>query len=297
MSGAAEVQDKATDLKRRAFAAIAGLERSPVEARQSDASMRPGTHGRRRSGTGEEFWQFRAAADGDPARMIDWRRSAKSDGHFVRDKEMQTSNSVFFWADASRSMQFSGSADRPPKADRSRLMALAAAILFARTEERVGVLGSPGRQATGMRQIDRMTVELLGEDESEYGLPGAAELPRGARLVLLSDFLAPIEDIRASVRQLSRDGATGALIQLLDPVELTFPYDGRTIFRSMSGGLHFESFQAGGIRAAYRNRMRERMEAIRELAGEFGWRSRIHMTDSDIRTALHWLCQQSGTGG
>ena len=115
--------------------------------------------------------------------------------------------------------------------------------------------------------------------------------------MLLSDFLAPIGDIRASVRRLAGNGATGALIQLLDPVELTFPYDGRTIFRSMSGSFRFESFQAGGIRVAYRNRMRERMEAVRELADELGWRSRIHMTDSDVRTALHWLCRQPGTGG
>ena len=297
MAQAAQIPDRASDLKRRAFAAIAGLERSPAEARQSDASMRPGAHGRRRSGTGEEFWQFRAAADGDPARMIDWRRSAKSDGHFVRDREMQTSNSVFFWADASRSMQFSGSADRPPKSDRSRLMALAAAILFARTEERVGVLGSPGRQSTGLRQIDRMAVELFGGDDSEYGLPGAAELPRGARLVLLSDFLAPMDDIRDSVRRLAGDGATGALVQLLDPVELSFPYDGRTIFRSMSGSILFESFQAGGIRVAYRNRLRDRMAAVRELADEFGWRSRVHMTDADVRTTLHWLCRHPGIGG
>ncbi|MCE2523969.1 MAG: DUF58 domain-containing protein [Rhodobacteraceae bacterium] len=289
------VSDRAIDLKQRAYAAVDGLERSLAEARQTDACMRTGTHGRRRSGTGEEFWQFRPAADGDPARLIDWRRSAKSDGHFVRDREMQTSNSVIFWADGSRSMQFSGNAGRPPKNDRSRLIALAAAILFARTEERVGVLGSPGRPAAGLRQIDQMAHELFGGDGAECGLPGAAGLPKGARLVLLSDFLAPIEDIRASIENFAGSGATGALVQILDPVELNFPYDGRTLFRSVAGTVRFESFKAGGLRLAYQSRLRERMEAVAGIAEEFGWRKSLHMTNSNVRTALNWLCGLSGS--
>ena len=38
-----------------------------------------GEHGRRRSGIGDEFWQYRPVRPGDEARMIDWRRSARSD--------------------------------------------------------------------------------------------------------------------------------------------------------------------------------------------------------------------------
>ena len=38
-----------------------------------------GAHGLRRPGPGEEFWQYRPAQPGEPARAIDWRRSARSD--------------------------------------------------------------------------------------------------------------------------------------------------------------------------------------------------------------------------
>ena len=283
------------DLKRRAIEAVAGLDRSPAAARQADASIRPGSHGRRRHGTGEEFWQFRMAADGDPARLIDWRRSAKSDEHFVRDKEMQTSNSVIFWADNSRSMQFSGNSGLRSKADRSRLIALAAAIVLVRGEERVGVLGCPGRLGSGMKYIDRMTVELFGGVEADYGVPENADLPGGASLVLLSDFLAPLDQIREAVRKLAGRKTTGILVQVLDPSELSFPFDGRTLFRSMSGSMEYESLQAGGLRRAYQERLRERMSAIGELASEFAWQSRVHLTDSSIRTALHWLCDTLGT--
>ena len=271
------------------FAAIAGLERTPAEARQSDASMRPGAHGRRRSGTGEEFWQFRAAADGDPARMIDWRRSAKSDGHFVRDKEMQTSNSVFFWADASRSMQFSGREDRPPKADRSRLMALAAAILFARTEERVGVLGNPGRQATGMRQIDRMAVRLLVR-MIRNGLP---PLPssQGRKTVLSFGFLARMDNQGRGPR-LARRGDRRACPSSLDPVELSFPTHNRPSSEHV-GKRPLNRF-GGAIRVAFRNPLRERME-------ESGTGGRIAgaVAPHDglgCQTRCNWLCQHPDGG-
>ena len=53
-----------------------------------------GAHGRRRSGLGDEFWQYRPLSEADEAREIDWRRSAKSDVHFIRQKEWQAAQSV-----------------------------------------------------------------------------------------------------------------------------------------------------------------------------------------------------------
>ena len=285
------------DLKRRAFAAVAGLERSLAEARQADASLRPGAHGRRRRGVGEEFWQFRPAQEGDPARLIDWRRSARSDDHFVRDKEMQTSNAVMFWADNSRSMQFSGDQGRRTKADRARLIALALAILFAQNEERVGVVGSPEQPRPGLRQIDRMAFELFGREDTEYGVPGRVELPRAARLVLLSDFLAPMDDLTASLNGLADREVGGVLVQILDPFEMSFPFDGRTLFRSMGGRLEFESLQARRLKDDYSSRLKERIEAVAALAGNFGWSSRLHVTDGDVRGTLHWLCASLGSEG
>ena len=36
-----------------------------------------GEHGRRNSGMGDDFWQYRPVQPGDSLRMIDWRRSAR----------------------------------------------------------------------------------------------------------------------------------------------------------------------------------------------------------------------------
>ena len=51
-------------------------------AEQLASTVLLGDHGRRRAGTGDDFWQYRPAQVGDAARMIDWRRSAMADTEF-----------------------------------------------------------------------------------------------------------------------------------------------------------------------------------------------------------------------
>ena len=54
-----------------------------------------GGHGRRRSGVGEDFWQYRPyQPQQDTLRAIDHRRSGKSDGYFVRQQEWRTAQSL-----------------------------------------------------------------------------------------------------------------------------------------------------------------------------------------------------------
>ena len=65
-----------------------------------------GDHGRRRSGLGDDFWQYRPLRPGDSYRSIDWRRSAKGDTQFVREREWQIAQSVLLWVDPGASMRF-----------------------------------------------------------------------------------------------------------------------------------------------------------------------------------------------
>ena len=114
------------------------------------ASVMMGEHGRRRTGQGDEFWQYRPSHAGDAIRMIDWRRSAKADDAlFVREKEWQAAQSVMIWLDMGQSMQFSSAKSLPTKAHDARRLALALSVLLIRGGERVGLtnLGLPPRAA------------------------------------------------------------------------------------------------------------------------------------------------------
>ena len=84
-------------------------------------------------------------------------------------------------------------------------------------------------------------------------------------------------------------GVTGVLMQVLDPVEEAFPYDGRTIFESMAGTMLHETLKAGDLRDRYRDRLAERKERLSALARRAGWLFTTHHTGAAAQSALLWL--------
>ncbi|WP_101340123.1 DUF58 domain-containing protein [Cereibacter azotoformans] len=248
-----------------------------------------GEHGRRRAGMGDEFWQYRPAHEGDSARMIDWRRSARSDSHFVREREWQAAQTVLFWVDGSRSMSFSGDRAREPKSDRARLVALALAVLLLRGGERVGLAGEIARPRSGRSQILRLADALAGDGASDYGRPDLAGLVAHGRMVFISDFLGDLEAIERALERAADRDVRGALLQVLDPAEEAFPFDGRTIFESMGGSLRHETLRAGDLRTRYLERLAQRKDRLATLARASGWHYHCHHTGQGALPALLWL--------
>jgi uncharacterized protein (DUF58 family) len=248
-----------------------------------------GEHGRRRAGMGDEFWQYRPAHAGDSARMIDWRRSARSDAHFVREREWQAAQSVVLWVDSARSMRFAGHRDRQAKADRAALLALALAVLLLRAGERVGLAGDGVPPRSGRAQLDRIALALATEGAADYGAPEVAGLVSHGRAVFLSDFLGDLAGVEAALAQAADKGVRGALVQVLDPAEESFPFDGRTIFESMGGTLRHETLRAGELKARYLARLAERKDRLAALARTAGWQYLTHHTGGSAQAALLWL--------
>lgn len=278
-------------LRREAEVLAAPMPPLLVAAEHLAAAVQMGGHGRRRAGAGDEFWQFRAAAAGDAVRAIDWRRSARSDAQYVREREWQAAQSVYLWVDGAASMQFSGAPTRPPKAARARLLALALAVLMVRAGERVGLLVPPAPPRPGRAQLLHLAA-LLGEGAAgagDYGAPEAAGFAPHARGLLLSDFLGDPAPVRAALGAAAGRGVTGVLLQVLDPDEEAFPYEGRVIFESMGGSLRHETRAAGDLRARYRDRLAERRDLLAGLAAAAGWQFGTHHTGQPATSALLWL--------
>lgn len=297
----------ALGLRREAEAQAGALPALLIAAEQLARTVQMGGHGRRRAGAGEEFWQYRPAHAGDSARFVDWRRSARSDGQFVRDREWQLAQSLSLWVDGSASMRFTGAPGgaqaRPEKASRAALLALALAVLALRAGERVGLAGGtegalvPPRPGRGQllalaSRLSALTVTAAEPDIAalaDYGRPDGAGIPAQGRAVFLSDFFGDVEALSAAVAPLAGRGVQGVLMQVLDPVEEEFPYDGRTIFESMGGALRFETRQARDLRARYRDRLAERRDRLAQIARAAGWQVATHHTGSPPQVALLWL--------
>ena len=275
------------DLRARAEALGQSLPPLLAEAELLASTIMMGEHGRRRAGQGDEFWQYRPAHAGDSARLIDWRRSARSDTTFVREREWQAAQSVTLWVDPARSMNYTGDASRAPKGDRARLLALATAVLLLRAGERVGLSGQGTPPRSGRQQLLRLARGLV-EDDSDYGTPDATGIASHGRAVFLSDFMGDLSGIETALAQASDRGARGVLMQVLDPSEEDFPFDGRTIFESMGGTLRHETLRAGDLRARYLARLAEREDQLATLARRMGWHYQCHHTGQGAQTALLW---------
>src|SRR5580698_4827711 len=105
----------------------ASMPRLMLEARRVAATVIHGSHGRRRAGPGESFWQYRRFVSGEPAARVDWRRSARDDHLYVREQEWEAAHTVWIWPDRSPSMYFASKDARDSKLERALIVAFALA--------------------------------------------------------------------------------------------------------------------------------------------------------------------------
>src|SRR5258708_17116289 len=226
------------------------MPRLTLEARKIAAPVLHGLHGRRRSGSGENFWQFRRYVSGEEARRIDWRRSARDDNLYVREREWEAAHTIWIWPDRSPSMTFTSKLARESKRDRALTIGFALAEVLVEAGERVGMPGLT--RPTGSRAvIERMAEAIIHDPRERPSLPTGFAPAALSEVVVLSDLWSPIEEIRATLTQLSANGSQGHLVQVVDPAEETFPYSGRIEFTEPETGERITARPAANWRADY----------------------------------------------
>jgi uncharacterized protein (DUF58 family) len=276
-----------TRLRQRAETLADRLPPLLVAAERVAATVAQGVHGRRRVGVGETFWQFRPYQAGDSTMRIDWRQSARSQQLFLREQEWEAAESVWLWRDRSPSMDYRSPGAERTKLDRAVLLVLALASLLTRAGERVALLGAGGGRPIGGRAgIEALCRGLLAPFADDGSLPTAEPLPRHARLVLIGDFLAPLDELRARLRDYVAMGVRGHLLQVLDPAEETLPFAGRVRFEGPEDEGNTLIGNVGGVRAAYTERLEAHRAALRDLARSLGWTYAPHRTDHPPEPAL-----------
>src|SRR6266550_5238559 len=166
-----------------------------LEARRVAATVIHGLHGRRRAGTGENFWQFRRFVSGEPAARVDWRRSARDDFLYVREQEWEAAHTVWIWPDRSASMAFRSPLAEESKVHRALVMAFALAEILVRGGERVGVPGLT--RPTGARNVvDKISQTMIHDPTARTSLPVTFVPARLAEFIMLSDLWSPFAEIK-----------------------------------------------------------------------------------------------------
>lgn len=283
--GVPQRTDTALARLQRAEEAAGQLPPLLVRARRIAATVMQGVHGRRRMGPGETFWQFRHYQPGDPSSRIDWRQSAKAGNVFIREHEWVAAQSVWLWCDTSASMDYASSRRIEPKAERARLLTLALADLLMRGGEHVALSGEGRPPAAGRGPLVRMAT-TLARAARPSNVPPLEPLPRYAHIVMLSDFLGPLDEITAAVGTYAARGLRGHLVQVLDPAEESLPFAGRIRFEGFENEGNTLINRTEAVRGQYHDRLAARREALRELARRNAWSFTLHHTDRPAQEAL-----------
>ena len=283
------VQPTATrEILSRAQARAALIPDCMVEARRLANTVIAGWHGRRKRGIGENFWQFRPYVDGESLSRIDWRRSARDDHTYVRDREWEAAHTVWIWADLSPSMMYKSSFGSVSKESRALVLMLALAEILARSGERIGCPGI--MEPIAARNTAERLATALMHRPATGGLPDTAMIRGSSDIVLIGDFLDPVADVMDRLGPLARRGLRGHVVEIADPAEELFPFTGRTEFTDPESGEKLTAGRAETLKDDYARAYAARRETLADNLRHLGWSFVSHRTDrlaSEALVAMH----------
>ena len=244
-----------------------------------------GRHPRHRSGIGEMFWNFRPYVPGDPIKAIDWRRSGKQETPAVQQKEGQIIQSVYLWRDRSGSMDYRSRDRLQTKRQRAELLLLTLSILLERGKEKIFIL-----ETLQSASSQTLSYYLPSQRTDRESLP-LVVLPRNSVVIAFSDFLDTFETFERALARYCHHAVSGHVIQILDPAEETFPFQGYLEIREPESQESYLIERAEEARQTYIEKMKTYQDRLRSAAHRFGWTFMTHRTDQAPREALVSLCR------
>jgi uncharacterized protein (DUF58 family) len=97
----------------------------------------------------------------------------------------------------------------------------------------------------------------------------SGQLKRRGLVIILSDFFAPVEDLTQALGHFHHKRHEVILFQILDPNELTFPFDTVAEFRSLENNSHRLRLDAPRVRKLYLERLSGFVEKLKEACHRF----------------------------
>ncbi len=253
-----------------------------------------------------EFTEYRQYTPGDDLRYLDWRLLARSDRSYVKRFEDETNLRCHLLVDGSRSMSY-GSLGYT-KAQYAATLAATLAYFLATQRDAVGLAMFDSKVSTFIParyrpgQLRRLFAALeqppVGRDTNLAGpLEQAAELVRKrGLLVLISDLLAPLDRLEASLGALRAMGHEVLVFQTLDPAELDFGFDAPAEFEDAETGRRWY-IDPVTVREGYQQKLAAHLKAVETACAHLGIDYRRLRTDEPLERALVDVLDARQRGG
>jgi len=242
-------------------AVLARLGTMELKARTVVEGFLSGLHRSPYKGFSVEFAEYRQYLPGDDLSTLDWKVYARTDRHFIKKFEEETNLECHLLLDVSASMAYRGAAAMS-KMEYGSVLAASLAFLMHRQRDATGLIAFDDRIAfrlpAGARPA-HLHALLLALDRmrpgarSDVGRPLhqlADALMKRSLVVLISDLLDDPGPVIKGLKHLKFRGSDVIVFQVLDPNELTFPFQGPSKFRDLESAEEVTA-EPSSIRTAY----------------------------------------------
>jgi uncharacterized protein (DUF58 family) len=280
-------------------AAAARLSRVPFLALRPMLGSVSGLHRSAARGASVEFAEYRKYTAGDDPRFLDWRVYAKTDRFFVREFEADTNLRCRLVVDTSASMQFGSGATT--RFDRARTLAAVFAHALLRQGDAVGLYlaggGTPRLLPTRRNRGHlRAILDSLAQAHTSPGtslvedLHALAErIPGRGLVVVLSDFFQEPGVLLESLNHLRFGNHDVVLIQLIDPLELSFDFTTPMRLVDLETAATFDTDPALA-REAYLESIQAHLQELEQGCLHRGMSYHLHRLDADYGPLLDTIC-------
>jgi len=265
-------------------------------ARKIASGSLAGLHRSPKRGASIEFSEHKLYTPGDDIRHIDWRAFAKTDRLHVKQFEDETNLRIELLCDHSGSMGFKGT-DGPSKLDYAKTLTASIALLGLEQGDAVGLqtFSSELSHQVPARSRSSHLIEILAriaslEPSGTTDVSGcleafAATRRRPAVTILLSDLFEPMEKYLSVIRGLSARKHDVAVLHILAPDEIDFPYETPAQFECMEADrrmfVHPRAFKSMYVQA-----MRDHLDKVKKEMTMLGVDYRLIQTNQPPREAL-----------
>lgn len=275
-----------------------------VRARAVVEGVLSGLHKSPHQGQSVEFAEHKEYAPGDELKHLDWKAYGKFDRYYVKRYEHETNLRALMVVDASGSMAYGTTG--LSKLDVAKVLAATLSHLLLRQQDGAGVAlvaggqfhEIPPRAAATHLQVLLDTLEAAkasGTTDLATAADTLAEkLPRRSLVCVFSDFFDDRADALKRILALRARKHDVAVFHLVDPAELTFPFDDPTLFLSMEDERRIE-VNPREIKASYLEEFGRFLDEVKDscTAADCDY-ERVHTDEPLDQVVLRWLARRGG---
>ena len=248
-----------------------------------------------------EFTEYRQYSPGDDPRYLDWRVFARSDRYFIKKYEDETNLRCHLLVDQSRSMEYGS--QKFTKANYAATLAATFAYFLHLQGDAIGLLTFdeevrdflPARHRVGhLRQL------MLALERPPSGKGTNLETPleritslirKRGMVVLMSDFLAPLDRLEKNLIALTACGHEVTVFQVVDGAELNLGIEQAAVFEDVESARRIY-IDPAVARAGYVKKFDAHREALRATCEKLGISYHLQSTTQPLEIALFEFLQQ-----